>query len=82
MTFSCEESFRIGDSASYTTHFPAGRVQRPHKLPRPPEDPLFFGFEDGGISVEVRRQRVRALDLLMHVQLNRLSGHEGKKSTD
>ena len=64
-----EKSFGIGDGALCAVHFAARRVERADELPGATEDAGFFSVENSGIGVELRRERVRAFDLFVDVEL-------------
>ena len=44
-------------------------MKRSNELPSALENPRFFNFQNRGIGVETRREGLRALDLLVHVEV-------------
>ena len=57
-------------------------MERSDKLPGALEDAQFLDFQDRGIGVEARGERMRAFDLLVHVEVERLCGHKRKLTVD
>jgi len=75
--FNGEIRFGINDGALDAVDFAAGLAQRPHQLPRTPENALLLNREDRRVGVEARGQRFCAFKLRMDVE--RLGfGHHGK----
>ena len=66
---------RIGDRAFCAVHFAARLVERSNQLPRSAKDAFFFERENGGIDVEARGQRFRALHPLIHPEVDGFGGH-------
>src|SRR5437762_475568 len=64
-----EKTLRVGDRAPGSVYFAAGLMERPEELPGALENPRFFNFQNRGVGVETRREGLRALDLLVHIEV-------------
>src|SRR5438094_1531047 len=64
-----EKTLGVGDRAPGSVHFAAGLMDRPDELPGALEDARFFNVQNRGVGVETRREGLRALDLLVHVEV-------------
>ena len=70
-----EKRFGIGYGVICSVHFATGLIEGADHLPDFVEDLGFFDFEDGGIGVEARGERVGAFDLFVDVEAEGMCGH-------
>src|SRR5213082_541948 len=64
-----KETLGVGDGAPGSIYFAAALMKRSNELPSTLENPRFFNFQNRGVGVETRREGLRALDLLVHVEV-------------
>src|SRR6266446_1751855 len=76
-----EKAFRIGDAPLHAVHFPARPVKCADELPGAPENARLLDFQNCWIGVETRGERLRALDLFVHVQVQWFRDHKRKFRT-
>src|SRR5258708_7468380 len=82
--FCGKKGLGIGDGALEAVYFPAVLAERADELPGASEDAGFFDIEDRGVGVELRRERLRAFDLFVDVEMQGLCIHNNamlKKET-
>jgi hypothetical protein len=71
-----EKAFGIGNGALYAVYFSAGLAESSDELPGALENAGLFDFEDCGIGVKARGERLCALDLFVHVKMKRFCQHD------
>src|ERR1700730_6357683 len=76
-----EETFRVGDGPLYPVHFPACLVKGSNELPRAAKNARFLDFQNRGVGVETRCERLRTLDLFVHVKVQWSRDHKEKLRT-
>src|SRR5689334_18544786 len=64
-----KKTFWVGNRTLGSVHFATGLMQRSDELPGALKDARFFNFQNRSIRVEARCERLRAFDLLVHIEM-------------
>ena len=73
-----EKAFRVGDGPLRAVQFSARLAECADELPGAAENARFLDFQNCRIGVETRGEGLRALDLFVHVQVQRFRDHKKK----